>query len=83
MVGSISLSRNTMTRRTEDIGIDVNRQLKLACEHFERFSIALDESTDTSDAAQVLLFIRGINSDFQITEELVRVHSMENTESGI
>lgn len=83
LVGSISLSRNTMTRRTEDLGKDVNRQLMLACKQFECFSLAMDESTDTSDAAQVLLFIRGVSIDFQITEELAGVHSMETSVTGV
>ncbi|GFR02255.1 hypothetical protein TNCT_650111 [Trichonephila clavata] len=30
-------------------------------EYSEWFSLALDESTDMSDTAQVLIFIRGIN----------------------
>lgn len=31
----------------------------------------------------MLLFIRGVNSEFQITEELAGVHSMETTVTGV
>lgn len=46
------------------------------------YSIALDESTDVTNSAQVLLFIRGVNKEFKITEELADVHSMENNVTG-
>lgn len=47
------------------------------------FFIASDDTTDTFDAAQVLLFIRGVNSEFQFTEELAGVQSMETTVTGV
>lgn len=56
--------------------------MKGVCKDFEWFSIALDESTDVSDLAQVLLFVRGVNSEFKITEELADVHSMEGRVTG-
>lgn len=78
LFNAISLSANTVARRTEDLGKNFVRQLKGACKDFEWFSIAMDESTDVTDSAQVLLFIRGVNSKFNITQELANVHSMEN-----
>lgn len=47
------------------------------------FCIALDDSTDTSDAAQVLSFIRGVNSEFHFAEELAGGHSMATTVTGV
>lgn len=41
------------------------------------FSVALDKSTDISSSAQVLLFIRGVNENFEISEELNAMHLME------
>jgi len=38
--------------------------------------------TDTSDSAQVLLFVRGVNESFEITEELAVVHSMKDLCTG-
>lgn len=79
---SISLSANTVARRTAEIGADISHQLQNACANFEWYSIALDESTDVSDSAQVLLFIRGVNSDLEVIEELADVFSMETTVTG-
>lgn len=82
LFNAISLSANTVARRTEDIGNNFAHQMKDVCKDFEWFSIALDESTDVSDSAQVLLFVRGVNSEFKITEELADVHSMEGRVTG-
>ncbi|CAN7976684.1 unnamed protein product, partial [Ixodes persulcatus] len=46
------------------------------------YSLALDESTDVCDTSQVLVFIRGVDSEFNVTEELVSVHSMYGTVTG-
>lgn len=82
LFNAISLSANTVARRTEDLGKNFVRQLKGACKDFEWFSIAMDELTDVTDSAQVLLFIGGVNSVFNITQELADVHSMENNVTG-
>lgn len=83
LFNAISLSVNIFARRTEDLGKNFVRQLKGACKDFEWFSIAMDESTDVTDSAQVLLFIRGVNSKLNITQELTNVHSMENNVTGV
>ena len=49
---------------------------------FKCFSIALDESTDILDTAQLLIFIRGIDEHFCITEELLSMESLKGTTTG-
>jgi hypothetical protein len=48
----------------------------------EAFSIALDDSTDASDAAQLAIFIRGVDADFNITEELLTLQPLKRTTTG-
>ncbi|CAI6372756.1 unnamed protein product [Macrosiphum euphorbiae] len=79
---NISLSRNTITRRVEDIGGDLMTKLQIKSKTFTFFSLALDESTDVSDTAQLLIFIRGIDTDYNITEELASLESISGTTKG-
>ncbi|KAK4881849.1 hypothetical protein RN001_005168 [Aquatica leii] len=72
----------TMTRRIEDLGSDLMVQLKSKASQFKMFSIATDESTDVTDIAQLLVFIRGINNSFEVTEELAAMKSIKTTTTG-
>ena len=78
----VSLSRQTVTRRIVNMADDSIEQLKIVSKKFEYFSIALDKSTDISDTSQLLIFVRGLNADFEITEELVEMRSMMSTTPG-
>jgi len=42
----------------------------------------MDESTDNQDTAQLLVFIRGIDENFVITEELLGLQSIKSTTTG-
>lgn len=77
----ISLAPNTIARRIEDIGCNIVKQIAEKARNFHQYSIALDES-DACDASQLLVFIRGVDSDFNVTQELASVHSMHGTVTG-
>ena len=78
----ISLSQHTVTQRVEDRSTDLKQQFIIKCEEFQYFSVAVDESTDTKDTAQLAVFVRGINSDFDICEEFVQLVPLKNTTTG-
>ena len=62
-VEAIPLSRRTIVRRIDAIAMHIEEQL-LTASGFQWLSIALDESTDIQDTAQVLIYIRGIDENF-------------------
>ena len=66
----ISLSRRAVTRRMEQIDEHLANELKGKADSFVFYSLALDESNDVRDTAQLLIFVRGINDNFEIIEEL-------------
>lgn len=78
----ISLSTRTCVRRTEELGNNLFSQLKDIIPSLDCFSIAIDESTDISDTAQLLIFIRGIDKEFNIYEELADMCSIKGTTTG-
>jgi len=78
----ISLSEQTISRRVKEVGADLKDQLQQKCKIFEHYSIALDESTDISSTAQLSIFVRGVESDFTVTEELLDVVPMTGTTTG-
>ncbi|GBN88859.1 hypothetical protein AVEN_182340-1 [Araneus ventricosus] len=43
----------------------------------------MDESTDINDTAQLVLFIRGVDENFKITEELACMRSLKGTTKSV
>ena len=79
---NISLSARTCTRRTENLGNNLFKQLRVKIKQFEWFSLATDESDDVSDTAQLLIFVHGIDKNFNVCEELLQLCSLKGTTTG-
>ena len=71
--------QTVVTRRFEDMSDNVRKQLQIIAEKSEYFSIALDGSCDLGDTSQVLVFVRGVDSEFSITEDLATLQSLYET----
>ncbi|XP_045442552.1 general transcription factor II-I repeat domain-containing protein 2-like [Pipistrellus kuhlii] len=78
----ISLSRNTVAERVTDLADNLSIQIKEKSSSFEAFSIACDESTDIGGVAQLAVFLRACDTDFNIFEELLELVPMHNTSTG-
>lgn len=79
---NVCLPRNTVARRVEDISSDIRRQLGDRGVAFDYFSLACDESTDASDTAQLLIFLRGVDGNMNVTEELLDLKSLKGQTRG-
>lgn len=79
---NVSLSRNTVAERTCDLATNLYELLMEKGKDFVAFSLAVDESCDASDTAQLSIFIRGVDSNLCVTEELLGLKSMHGTTTG-
>ncbi|PNF16242.1 hypothetical protein B7P43_G14918, partial [Cryptotermes secundus] len=80
---TVPLSKQTVTRRLEDISNQISNNVKDIIANCSYFSIALDESTDVSDTNQLLIFVCAIKEDFTIFEELLKLCSLHSTARGV
>jgi hypothetical protein len=79
---AVQLSAQTTVRRVEELAGDVRSTLQKQCQSTCCFSIALDESTDSKDTAQLTIFFRGGNEDFALFEEFVGLVPLSGTTTG-
>jgi len=57
-----------ITRRIE---VDLHDQLQINVQKFVSVPLALDESMDIGSTMKLLIFLRGVTNDFQVSEELL------------
>ncbi|KAJ8886214.1 hypothetical protein PR048_012423 [Dryococelus australis] len=67
---TVSLSHQTVSRRTAEINKQLNAQLIKEIERSKYFSVALDKSTDVTDVSQLLIFVKTVYEQFSIKDEL-------------
>uniref|UniRef100_A0AAQ4RIH8 SPIN-DOC-like zinc-finger domain-containing protein n=1 Tax=Gasterosteus aculeatus aculeatus TaxID=481459 RepID=A0AAQ4RIH8_GASAC len=79
---NVSMSTNTIVRRIEDLSANIQNQVSHKACAFDFYSIACDESTDATDAAQLFISLRGVDDNFCITEELLDLRSLKGTTMG-
>ena len=65
-----------LAERTIELSRNIYNQLQEKAKHFSAYSVALDESTDITDTAQLAICIRGIDDNFEVIEELLTVMPM-------
>ena len=79
----VCLSRTAVTRRIEEIGENISKQLQSKADTFEYFSPAFDESCNMSDTAQLSVFTCAVAKDLSVHEELVGIIPFHDTTRGI
>ena len=78
---NFSVSRKTFAQQVEDLSTNLKQQVSGKASAFDFSSIACDESTDATNTAQLLLFLRVLDYNFCITKLLDR-RSLKGTTIG-
>lgn len=81
-INNISLSRNTVMRRTEEMSENLEEILQENIHNCSFLSLQFDESTDLSDTAQLCIFIRMVFADMSATEELLTILPLKGQTRG-
>ena len=81
LFSGFNFSARTVTRRIRKISENVKYNQKDCFEDMQ-FSIAIDESTDTTDTAQLAEFVSGVKGDFYVVENFVQLLPMMGTTTG-
>jgi len=74
-----SLSRFTVARKIDAVSSHLEDALAERIRKFSHYSLAIDESVDLSDTAQLVVFVRGVTEDSEVDDELLDVASMKST----
>ena len=82
LVEKTSLSCFTVSRRTNDPSDSIEETLTEGLKSCAAFSLALDESTDISDTALLVTFIRAVTVGFDVVEEFLDMASLSITTKG-
>ena len=82
LVEQTSLSRFTVSCRTNDLSDNIKETLKERLKSCEAFSLALDQSTDISDTSQLVIFIIAVTAGFDIVEKFLDMASLSSTIRG-
>ena len=79
LVKETCLSRQTIGRRIDDFGDNIEGTLKDKLSACVLYSLVFDESTDQSDTVHLVIFIRGIDENFNIIEEMLDLCHIKGT----
>ena len=71
-----------VSRRTNDLSDNTKETLKERLKSCKAFGLALDESTDISGTAQLVIFIRAVTAGFDIVKEFLDRAILSSTATG-
>ncbi|XP_062945658.1 general transcription factor II-I repeat domain-containing protein 2B isoform X2 [Cynocephalus volans] len=82
LFANVNPTENTVVQTVEDVAGNLWEKLREKIKSFVAYSIAIDEITDINNTTQLAIFIRGVDENFDVSEELLDTVPMTGTKSG-
>ncbi|KAM7148817.1 general transcription factor II-I repeat domain-containing protein 2 isoform 2-T3 [Molossus nigricans] len=82
VLANVSPNENAALQPVEDLTGNLWEKLREKIKSFVAYSIAIDEITDINNTTQLAIFIRGVDENFDVSEELLDTVPMTGTKSG-
>ncbi|XP_016080618.1 PREDICTED: general transcription factor II-I repeat domain-containing protein 2B isoform X2 [Miniopterus natalensis] len=82
VLANVSPNENAAVQPVEDVTGNLWEKLREKIKSFVAYSIAIDEITDINNTTQLAIFIRGVDENFDVSEELLDTVPMTGTKSG-
>lgn len=82
IIKEMSLSPQTITRRSENIGLFIQKETNDRIKNARYVSVCFDESVDICDTSQMIICIRTIDNSFNSFEEILKLHSFYGNVTG-
>ncbi|XP_037671335.1 general transcription factor II-I repeat domain-containing protein 2B isoform X2 [Choloepus didactylus] len=79
---NVSPAESAAVQPVEDVAGNLWEKLREKIRSFVAYSIAIDEITDINNTTQLAIFIRGVDENFEVSEELLDTVPMTGTKSG-
>ena len=80
IITKLPISSYTVIRNVKSIGNEMTQQI--IDKQLDRYSLAVDDSTDCTDIPELMISMRGIDNRFNITEEMFDLVPLENRTTG-
>lgn len=64
------MSHQTVSRWTGEIGKSIKKNLESEAANFKFYALVIDENTDATNKVHFAIFIRGIDSEYNVIEEM-------------
>ncbi|XP_031521317.1 general transcription factor II-I repeat domain-containing protein 2B isoform X4 [Papio anubis] len=82
VLANASPTQKSPVQPVEDLAGNLWEKLREKIRSFVAYSIAIDEITDINNTTQLAIFIRGVDENFDVSEELLDTVPMTGTKSG-
>uniref|UniRef100_A0A2K5LMY6 SPIN-DOC-like zinc-finger domain-containing protein n=1 Tax=Cercocebus atys TaxID=9531 RepID=A0A2K5LMY6_CERAT len=82
VLANASPTQKSPVQPVEDLAGSLWEKLREKIRSFVAYSIAIDEITDINNTTQLAIFIRGVDENFDVSEELLDTVPMTGTKSG-